>query len=410
MAAGPVLLINNIEADNDSIKSDNDPAISIVDCIFSNESAYNIPASNPTATVMIIIEGNDDWILLEHLAKRANIPIKVEIANVAPASLDPSINDNAATAPAITVIATTITIRLPFTSLAPCVAFIMPIMKALNIPTAVRPFIKPPTSIRLIAIDTAAKIPIATAIDNIVADTLAIFCSFPIFVTATNAFISTTKAATNIPPLTISSGDNIPTSLHTPTIKAIEIDIDNNNPPSLGSSLSIVLVTTPSKPTNITNAVANTAPCNISSADNVPTSLQTPTISIMATDIFFTIFPNLSVYSSDPLEAFASILANITNAVANKAPCIISSADNMPTNLHTATINSIETAILLIILPTLSKCSNDEPLVIFPITPINTAISIIIAVSPINPFIAFSGFIFPINLTVLANNNIAIPI
>ena len=63
-----------------------------------------------------------------------------------------------------------------------------------------------------------------------------------------------------------------------------------------------------------------------------------------------------------------------------------------------------------IILPTLSKCSNDEPLVIFPITPINTAISIIIAVSPINPFIAFSGFIFPINLTVAANNNIAIPI
>ena len=299
---------------------------------------------------MIIIEGNDDWILLEYLAIRANIPIKVERANVAPASLDPSINDNAATAPAITVIATTITIRLPFTSLAPCVAFIMPIMKALNIPTAVRPFIKPPTSIRLIAIDTAAKIPIATAIDNIVADTLAIFCSFPIFVTATNAFISTTKAATNIPPLAISSGDNI------------------------------------------------------------PTSLQTPTISIMATDIFFTIFPNLSVYSSDPLAAFASILANITNAVANKAPCIISSADNMPTNLHTATINSIETAILRIILPTLSKCSNEEPLVIFPRTPINTAISIIIAVSPTNPFIAFSGFIFPINLTVAANNSIAIPI
>ena len=153
---------NDIDADNESSRTDNDAATLIVDSIGDLANKYTNPPINPIAIVITIRLPIADCILLPAFSTRANIPIRTESAIVAPANLLPSIIDNAATATAITPIAIVIAIMLPLQSSAPLVAHIIKDITDPSIVTAIIPLAKPLVSIRLNSIATPARIPIAT--------------------------------------------------------------------------------------------------------------------------------------------------------------------------------------------------------------------------------------------------------
>ena len=92
----------------------------------------------------------------------ANIPIRAPKHVVATASLVESIIDKAATAAAITPIATAIAMIFPFTSFAPLVAQTIAVIIAPSKVTARTPFINCLVSIRPSNTDIPARIPIAT--------------------------------------------------------------------------------------------------------------------------------------------------------------------------------------------------------------------------------------------------------
>ena len=231
-ATRPALLTIAIDADRDSNSIDNEADIPNVDSTGKSFSKYNIPANMPTAAVMIINEPMELFIVPDAFAIKANMPIIMDMDAVAPASFDPSIMDNAATAAAITPIATDIAIRLPFTSFAPLVAQIIAVTTPPKRPTAMIPFVNPFKSIKLRMTATPARMPIATDIANIVPATFAICCSLPIDVMEIIALTRSVKAAINIIPLVISLADKVPTSLQTPTIRINDTDIDSNKPPT----------------------------------------------------------------------------------------------------------------------------------------------------------------------------------
>ena len=276
------------------------------------------------------------------------------IAPAAEARLLVSINDSATIEAAITPMAIAIIRIAPFTFCAPLRLLIIIVIIALSKPTATIPLAKLATSMKLSKIHTPAKIAIAADIANIVPATLAIFCSLPIVRMLTSTLSSTTKAATNIPPLTISSVDNMPTSLQTPTSSMSETDTLSASPLTLASFCSLpILVTATKAPINTTNAAANIPPLIISSVDKVLTNLQTPTNRAMTTASFIAILPTLLIFSLAPFEAAVNNAINIANAPANKIPLPISSADSIPTSLHAITISIIATASFFIILPIL---------------------------------------------------------
>ena len=124
--------------------------------------------------VITIRLATDPFILPEAISIMANIPITVVNANVAPANLVGSSIDRAATAPAITAIATVITTRFPTTFSAPLVAAIIAAITRPNTVTAARPFLRPSTLIILIKIETAANKPIAMENARIVPATFAV--------------------------------------------------------------------------------------------------------------------------------------------------------------------------------------------------------------------------------------------
>ena len=261
IAEAPALLAILIDTANDIINMLNEDAISKVDPMSRLDSRYKIPASAPTTAVMTKMDPMALPIVPDAFAIRANIPITIDKAALTPINFDPSINDNAAIAPAITPIATVMTIKLPFTSLAPFVAQIIAVITAPSIPTAVTPFANPAKSIKLKATDTAAKTPIATDITKIVPATLAICLSFPIVMILTNALVKIINAPIKATPLIISSADNVPTSLQTPTISIRDVDIANNIPPSFAiCCLLPIFVTLTNSLTNTQKAPANIAP------------------------------------------------------------------------------------------------------------------------------------------------------
>ena len=78
---------------------------------------------------------------------------------------------------------------------------------------------------------------------------------------------------------------------------SIDMDIPNNIPPSLAICESFPIFVMATKvPTNIRNAPANAAPFSISSFDNIPTSLHTPIINSIAIDIFNIVPPILFTF------------------------------------------------------------------------------------------------------------------
>ena len=162
--------------------------------------------------------------------------------------------------------------------------------------------------------------------------------------------------------------------------------------------------------TNITNAAANAAPLSISSADSIPTSLHTPTIRLIATDSLIIKLPILLACSPESLATFVIAITKAANAAANIPPWIMSSADSPETNLHTPTIRSMAIASLVIILPTLSMFSIASPLTSFPTTAMKAIKPTAIPARPIKPFLACSGVISPISFTTNANMSKVAPI
>ena len=111
-----------IDALNTIISIDKAPAFCKALSTSSLSIAKSIPASNVTIPAIISIVPAAFFAAGAHFSIIANDNINAERAAVEVANFFPSINDNAATAPAITAIATAITIRFPFTSFAPFVA------------------------------------------------------------------------------------------------------------------------------------------------------------------------------------------------------------------------------------------------------------------------------------------------
>ena len=342
---------------------------------------------------------------------KANIPITIDNATVAGISLLPSIMESAATAPAMTAIASVITTKLPTTLLAPFKAFVMAAIVRPSIVTAPTPFAKPSQVIILMSTETAASIPIAMENANIVPATFAIFCSLPILSISTIALMSTPNATTKIPPFIISSGVSLPTSLHTPTMSKSDVEIASSIPPILASCLSDpIFVIATKDPTNMSIAPAKMAPFFISSTDSIATSLHIPTNINIAIDSFRIILPTFLVCSPAKRATEEIAITNTAKPAANIAPFFISSGVNFAASLQTPTISNRATDSLVISLPILSKCSILPNFPIRPTAPINTSIAPIVPAKARKPRFASSGFIEPISLTVIPNSSIAAPI
>ena len=281
----------------------------------------------------------------------------------------------------------------------------------LSIVTAVIPLAKLAMSIIPSNIDTPARIPIATDIANIVAETFAICPPSPILRIDTSFLRRNTNPVMNAAPLIISSTDSRPTSLQTPASIASENETLSNKPLSLAICCFLpILVAVINSLTKNTKAVAKAAPFSISSADSCPASLQTPTIKVIATAIPITILPTLATLLP---ELFATLVIELTktaNAAANAAPFSISSADSLPMSLHTVTISIIAKDSLSIILPILLIFLMPSWSDSLPMACKKTIIPPMIPARPIKPCFASSGFKPLIILTAAATRSIAIPI
>ena len=144
--------------------------------------------------------------LLPANSMSANIPISAPKHAVAMASLIESIKDNAATAAAITPIATAIAITFPFTSFAPCVALIILVMIMPRTATAITPFASCSVSTRPSRTDIPARSPIATDTASSVPASFTV--SPPLDVILIRADKNAKKTPANLAPFIISSGLN----------------------------------------------------------------------------------------------------------------------------------------------------------------------------------------------------------
>ena len=127
-----------------------------------------------------MIEPVAPFTLLAPYSTIANMAITADSAKVAGKSFCHSINDNAATAAAITPIATAIAIIEPLQSSAPSVAVIIPDMNVAKNPIATIPFASAPSDIIPNNIHTPAIIAKETLNATSVSPTFAI-CLSPYF-------------------------------------------------------------------------------------------------------------------------------------------------------------------------------------------------------------------------------------
>ena len=261
------------------------------------------------------------------------------------------------------------------------------------------------------SIDTPASIPIATDIANIIAETFAICSLSPILRIDASFLIRNTKPVMNAAPLIISSTDSRPISLQTLTSFTSENETLSNKPLSLAIWCFLTdLVVVINSLTKNTKAVAKAAPFSIFSADSCPASLQTWTIRVIATITPITIVPTFPTFLPELFATLVIELTKIVNAAANAAPFSISSADNLPISLHTVTINIIAKDSLSIILPILSMYLIPLRPDSLPMADKKTSIPPMIPARPIKPCIASSGFKPLIILTAAATRSIAMPI
>ena len=296
------------------INIDIEAADANVDFIGNFDTKYSIPVRTPIAAVIIINEAIEPFADPDIFSIKANIPINILRATVAPANFSGLIIDKATTAAVIIPIATVITIRLPLQSLAPFVALIIMDIIAPNKPTAVIPFIKPGILTKLKATATAAKTPMESDKANNVD---AIFgASPPILSTIlTSILIIMTKPVSPTNALPISPHSIVFINLAT-TIKAtIAADIPISVPEILGASRSTLLHIL------INSAMNNDIPVRPINA--LPISPQVivlisfPTITNRAIEnaIFKSIVPNLSISPLELFVIFDNKPINTTNPV-----------------------------------------------------------------------------------------------
>ena len=148
----------------------------------------------------------------------------------------------------------------------------------------------------------------------------------------------------------------------------------------------------------------------MSSGDKPDTSLTTPTISPIAIDIRIIIPPSLSAIFPSTVATLVIAATNNPNATINAAPLVISSGDNVPIILAATAIISIDVARRFIILPASPMFLADFPLTSFPYAAITAPIAAIIPTKPLKPRSASSGFNLPMILTAVAINKMAVPI
>ena len=296
----------------------------------------------------------DPFALLPANSMRANIPMRDPKHAVAMASFVESIMDKAATAAAITPIATAIAMTLPLTSLAPLVAQIIAVMIAPSKVTARTPFANCLVSTRPSNTAIPARIPIATDTASTVP---ASFTVSPVPLSVViffRAFMNRRKAPANAIAFTISPILSCPASFATPTIISIDADTDNNNlpRPSIIFSLDFVIFT--SNHTNPAKTAAKAAPLLISPGSSLETSFTTPTIRPIETTIDFTILPTESILSPARFDIAKYAITNPKNTPAKLRPFSTSSTDNILNSLIMPTISNMVLPILLIIFPALS--------------------------------------------------------
>ena len=167
----------------------------------------------------------------------------------------------------------------------------------------------------------------------------------------------------------------------------------------------LTFITATNRPTNTVKPRTNAAPFNISVGDNMPTNLHTPTINIIENDIDNSNPPSLAIFLSLPIcVALTNSLTKPMNASANAAPAIISVGSSILTSLQIPTMSPIAIAILIIMLPSLCMfLSPSMESAILPKTPVN----IINATAKPAPFIISPLDNVPANLHTPTISNIA---
>ena len=278
---------------------------------------------NITRRPTIAMRGAILTVLIPFIARiiSAKEVITAVIAPAAERRLFVSMNDSATIDAAITPIEIAIIIIDALTFCAPFRALIMTAIMALSKPTAIMPLAKPPKSIKLSNAATPASIAIERDMARIVPATLAIFCSLLTLRIDIIVLTKTTKPATNAVPLIISLTVNFPTSLQTPTISMREIDILKISPLSFAICCFFpILVTETRAFTKSTKAAEKAAPLNISSAESILTSLQTPTKSAIAIASLTAIPPTLLTLLPALFATFVIEITKIVKPVTKATP------------------------------------------------------------------------------------------
>ena len=242
-----------------------------------------MPASKPTAMVIVINAPKELFIFDPAFTIRANMPITIESAAVAPANFLVSIKLRIATAPAITPIAIAIAVIVPLQSLASFVARIINAITAPSILTATMPLARFSSFIIPNTIAIAARIPIATDIANNVSAILG--ASFPtILTTAMRADIIAVRPIRPTAALPISL-HSIPAIIFPMPVRiSIAPDIANKVEPSLSSPLPGIMVIAVKRPMIIIIPPIPTAALPISLHSIPAMSFATPIINNMATE------------------------------------------------------------------------------------------------------------------------------
>ena len=364
----PIYLRITKEADIVNINIDNAPAAPRDCSIGSCAIKYNAPASTAIATVIAIIEPIPPFTVGAAFSIRANIPISILRAATAPANLEPSINERAATATAITPIATAIAIMLPMQFWTPLAACIIRAITDERMPTAITPLAKAAKSIHPSIIATPANIAIAADIAMIVAEILPV--SLPTNL-QTNANPATTPAKNQITffPFSISCSDIPARILITPANISIDADIVKRAAPRPFTVEPPANLATKAKPANIPiNANIGSAAFSSSSADKREASFTTNTIKAMAIAIFINALPNLSIFLLI-LRYFCknAIAPSITaKPIRTDPPCSNSDSDILPVSFNTKAIIARAEAIFKSTFPSLSIFCAALPFTNFP--------------------------------------------
>ena len=337
-----------------SIRIARDATVDIVDFGSSSPRRYITPARSTITPIIIIIGAAGTLVKpLRLFIIRANMPISATIDPTAFARFLSSIKESAATAPAMAIIETDIHFIASLAFLAPFKECTIKDIMRLSIPTAVIPLAKLFTSKKLSSTQTPAKTAIPIDIAMIVLETSAIFCLLLILSMLTRPAINPKNANTNAPPLTISSTDSSPISLHTPTSMSKENDTLSTNALILAIfCVSEIFITATKAATRPTKPPAKRAPLSMSPTESKAASLQTPTISVIAKEMPISIPLTFAiVLSLDIFVTATKAATKPTKPPAKSAPLSICSADKLPAILQTMIINSIAIAIHFIILP-----------------------------------------------------------